>query len=436
MDWQSHYLSRLTSSDEAVKRIKSGDRVVVGHACGEPSALVDALVANAAEYRNVEIVHMVPMGTSPYCAPGMEEHFIHNSVFVGSPTRAAVNSGRADFTPVFFYKFPELLSTGLRPDVALVHVSPPDQHGYCSFGVSVDYTKTAAEVAGIVIAQVNPNMPRTLGDSMIHVTDLDAIVETDDPIIELGAPVPSEVEMRIGEHCASLINDGDTLQLGIGAIPDAVLRFLTGKRDLGIHSEMFSDGVVELIEAGVVTNARKQLHPGKCVVSFLMGTRKLYDYADNNPAVFMAGVEWVNHPMVIAQNDNVVSINSCVQVDLQGQIVSSSAGLKQISGIGGQADFVRGSAFSKGGRSILAIGSMAKGGISKIIPFINEGSAVSTLREDVNYVVTEYGVAELAGQTLRERARRLIAIAHPEVRGQLQDEYERRFGNLDKTIGR
>ncbi|MDR1806641.1 MAG: hypothetical protein LBR33_01770 [Propionibacteriaceae bacterium] len=431
MDWREHYKSHLTSAAEAVNLIKSGDRVCVHHACAEPTALIDAMVANAAAYRHVEIVHMVPMGTSPYCAPGMEEHFIHNCVFAGGSTRKALAEGRADYTPIFFHQFPDLLRTELVPDVALVHVCPPDEHGYCSMGVSIDYSKAGAESAKTVIAQVNPNMPRTLGDTFIHVSKFAAIVEVDSPIIELPAPKLSDVEMNIGEHCASLINDGDTLQLGIGAIPDAVLRFLTEKKDLGIHSEMFSDGVVELIEAGVVNNSKKTYHPGLCVVNFLMGTRKLYDYVHNNPAVYMAGVDYVNHPLVIAKNDNLVSINSCVQVDLQGQIVSSSAGLKQISGIGGQADFVRGAAYSKGGRSIMAFPSIAKGGISKIVPFIDEGSSVSTLREDADYIVTEYGIAAMHGASLRQRAQRLIAIAHPDVRAQLQEEYERRFATLD-----
>ncbi|MDR1768868.1 MAG: hypothetical protein LBR32_10695 [Propionibacteriaceae bacterium] len=436
MDWRTHYNSRLATPEEAVGHIKSGDRVIVGHACGEPGALLDAMAANAAAYRHVEIVHMVSMGTSPYCAEGMEEHFTHNSLFAGATTRKAVNEGRGDFTPAFFYKIPELLRTSLRPDVAMVQVSPPDEHGCCSLGVSVDYGKTAVQVATTVIAQVNRNMPRTLGESMVHATDLDVIVELDTPVIELPKAAPGEVEMRIGENCAGLIQDGDTLQLGIGAIPDAVLHFLGGKKDLGIHSEMFSDGVVELIEAGVVTNAKKKVHPGLCVASFLMGTRRLYDFVDDNPLVYLAGVEWVNHPLVISQNDNVVAINSCVQVDLQGQVVSSSAGLRQISGIGGQADFVRGASYSKGGRSIMAFPSLAKGGVSKIVAFADAGSAVSQTREDVDYVVTEHGVAALAGQTLRERARRLIAVAHPDVREGLQEEYERRFGSLDAILGR
>ena len=428
MDWHEYYKSHLTTAEEAVKLIKSGDRVILEHACGEPTVLVDAMVANAEAYHDVEIVHMLPMTGSPYCAPGMEEHFRYNPIFAGGSTRKAINEARADFTPVFFRDFPRMIRTVLVPDVALIHLSMPDEHGWCSYGVNVDYTKAGAESAKIVIAQVNPQMPRTLGDTMIHVSQLDAIVEVDLPVIYLPPPNLGEVEMGIGKNCASLIKDGDTLQLGIGAIPDAVLRFLTDKKDLGIHSEMFSDGVLELIEKGVITNEKKTYHPGQCVVTFLMGTQKLYDYADDNPGVYMAPVDYTNDPVIIAKNDNLVSINSCVEVDLQGQVVSSSAGLKQISGVGGQVDFVEGAALSKGGRSIMAISSMAKGGISRIVPYLGQGAAVTTTRDQVDYIVTEYGVAHLWGLSLRERAKALIAIAHPDVRDSLTAEYERRFG--------
>ncbi|MDR1237060.1 MAG: hypothetical protein LBK28_02345 [Propionibacteriaceae bacterium] len=429
MDWRAHYRDHLVTAEQAVAHIKSGDRVIVHHACAEPTVLIDAMVANADAYQNVEIVHMVPMGKAPYCAPGMESHFWHNSVFNGAPTRKAVSAGQGDFTPVFFYKFPELLRTTMGSDVALMHVSTPDEHGYCSLGVGVDYSLAGAQTAKTVIAQINPQMPRTLGDCFINITDLDAIIEVDSPVIELPPPNISEVEAAIGRNCAALIHDGDCLQLGIGAIPDAVLRELGGFKDLGIHSEMFSDGVVDLFEQGVVNNAKKTLHKGKFVATFLMGTRRLYDFVDNNPVVHMAGVDYVNDPRVIAQNDNLVSINSCVQVDLQGQVVSSSVGLRQISGIGGQADFVRGAAMSKGGRSIIAFASTAQGGkTSKIVPFIDAGSSVSTMREDVEYIITEYGVARLCGLTLRQRAEALIAIAHPDFRDELTAEHERRSG--------
>jgi len=428
MTWHDHYRAHVTTAEEAVKRIKSGDRVVIGHACAEPSALVDAMVANAAAYRDVEIAHLLPMGPSRYLDPGMEPHFHHHSMFLGGPSRRAYAEGRVDLTPVFFSRVPDLIRTKLVPDVALVHLSVPDEHGYCSLGLAIDYAKAAVESATTVVAQVNPRMPRVLGDSFVHVSQLDAIVEVDAPMIELGPPAIGQVETAIGRHCASLIKDGDTLQFGIGAIPDAVVRELAGFKDLGIHSEMFSDGVVDLIERGVVTNARKTVHPGQCVCTFLMGTRKLYDYVDNNPAVFGAPVDYVNNGAVIAANDNMVSINSCVQVDLQGQVVASSAGRRQISGIGGQADFVRGAALSKGGRSILAFPSTAKGGtVSRIVSCVDQGSVVSTGREDVQFLVTEHGVAEMTGASLKQRAERLIAIAHPAFRDQLSAESARQF---------
>ncbi len=428
MNWKELYCDKLTTADEAVRHIGSNSRVVIGHAVSEPTAVINAMVKNAEQYENVEIVHMVSMGQSPYCLPGMEKHFRHNSLFLGASTRQAAAEGRADVTPVFFSEIPQLFRTTLSVDVALIHVSEPDQHGYCSFGVAVDYTKPAAECAKTVIAQVNRNMPRTLGDSFIHVSNIDYLVESDDPIIELSPPKIGEVECAIGKNCASLIQDGDTLQLGIGAIPDAVLLFLKDKHDLGIHSEMFSDGVVELVEAGVITNKKKNFHPGKSVVTFLMGTRRLYDYVDNNPEVEMYPVDYVNDPCVIARNDNLISINSCVQVDLMGQVVSTSVGLKQISGVGGQVDFVRGANMSKGGKTIMAMPSTAaKGKVSKIVPLIDEGASVTTSRYDVNYVVTEYGIAQLKGKTLRERAQALITIAHPDFRPELIQAFEERF---------
>ena len=404
-DWRTLYQQKLTTAEEAVKHIKSGDRVVVTHATGEPILLTDAMVANAEQYENVEVVHMVAMGKAEYCLPENSKHFRHNSLFLGGSTRKAIEEGRGDFTPVFFSEIPELFRTNLHPNVVLLHLSTPDEHGYCSFGVSCDYTKPAAECADLLIAQINPKMPRTMGDSFIHVSKLDYIVEQETDLIELAPPHIGDVERAIGENIASLVKDGDCLQLGIGAIPDAVLLFLKDKKDLGIHSEMFSDGVVELVEAGVITNAKKNIHKGKSVATFLMGTRRLYDYVDNNPEVAMMPVDYVNDPRVICQNDNLVSINSCVQVDLMGQVVSTCVGLRQISGVGGQVDFVRGANMSRGGRTIMAMPSTAaKGTISKIVPLIDEGAAVTTSRYDVNYVVTEYGIAQLKGKTLRERA--------------------------------
>jgi 4-hydroxybutyrate CoA-transferase len=426
--WKEEYQKKLCAAGDAVKHIKSGDRVVIGHACGEPSAVVEAMVDNAARYRNVEIVHMVDMGKIRYCQPEYAENFRLNSICLGGHVRKAVEEGRGDFTPIFFKDVPDLLRTTLHPDVAIVQTSPPDEHGYCSLGVSVDYTKAGAESADTLIVQINKNMPRCFGDCFIHVSDMDYIVEADMPLIELQPPEISDVEKGIGENCASLINDGDTLQLGIGAIPDAVLLFLKGKKDLGIHSEMISDGVVALAQAGVITNRKKIINPGKFVIGFMMGTRKLYDFVDNNPAVCMMPIDYVNDPAVIAQNVNMVSINACVQVDMFGQVCSESIGLRQISGIGGQVDFVRGANLAKNGRSIIAMPSTAGGGkISKIVPLLDEGATVTTSRCDVSYVVTEYGIARLRGQTLKERARRLINIAHPGFRDSLKAEFEKRF---------
>ncbi|WP_186428889.1 acetyl-CoA hydrolase/transferase family protein [Clostridium sp. BSD9I1] len=429
MSWKEVYNSKLVSAKEAVSKIKSGDRLITGHAVGEPSILIDEMVANKESYENVEIVHMVAMGKAEYAQPGMEKYFKHNSIFIGGTTRDAVASGRGEFTPCFFSEVPKMFKQGYLPvDVALIQVSTPDEHGYCSFGVSNDYTKPAAESAKTIIAEVNDQMPRTMGDSFIHVSEIDYMVEVSHPVIELKPPKIRDVEKAIGENCAALIEDGSTLQLGIGAIPDAVLLFLKDKKDLGIHSEMISDGVVELVEAGVITNKQKTIHPGKIVVTFLMGTKRLYDFVNNNPMVEMYSVDYVNDPCVIMQNNKMVSINSCVQVDFMGQVASESVGLTQISGVGGQVDFVRGANMCKNGKSIMAMPSTAaKGKVSKIVPLLDEGAAVTTSRNDVDYVVTEYGIAQLKGKTLKDRARALINIAHPNFRPSLIEEFEKRF---------
>lgn len=428
-DWKVLYASKLMTADEAVRQIPDGSRVFFGHAANEPPVLVDALVRNYEQYKDVEIVHWVPMGKGEYCDPKMKGHLRHNAMFVGGPTRKAVQEGRADYTPFFFHQSTRFFSDGTFPiDVAMVSVTPPDKHGYVSLGVSVGGTKPACLNAKMVIAQVNDQMPRTMGESFLHVSQLTCCVEASTPLPELGGGTIGEVEEAIGRNVASLVEDGSTLQLGIGTIPDAVLKFLGDKKDLGIHSEMFSDGVVELAEAGNITNQKKTLHRGQSVATFLMGTRRLYDYVDNNPAVAMYPVQYVNDPYVIAQNDNLVSINSCVQIDLMGQVVSTSVGLRQISGVGGQIDFVRGANMSKGGRAIMAMPSTTgKGKVSKIVPFLDPGSAVTTTRNDVNYVITEYGIAQLRGKTLRQRAEALIEIAHPDFRDALREEYRRRF---------
>lgn len=427
MDWTAYYQQHQITADEAVAKIRSGNRIVIGHACGEPAHLVRAMVRRAAELENVEVVHMVAMGECAYVEPGMEKHFRHNAIFVGGKTRDAVNSGRGDFTPCFFFEVPRLFHTTIPLDVAMITVAPPDENGMVSLGVSVDYDFEAVKTAKLVIAQVNDQMPYTYG-SLIPVERINYFVEHSEPIIELQPPRVGDVERAIGENCATLIHDGDCLQLGIGAIPDAVLGFLKEKKDLGIHSEMFSDGVVDLVRAGVITNRRKTLNPGKLVANFLMGTKKLYDFVNHNHDVLVLPVDYVNHPAVIAKNDNLVSINSCVQVDLMGQVSAESIGAQQISGVGGQVDFIRGAALSKGGRAVIAMPSTAaKGTVSRIVPLLDEGAAVTTSRNDVDYVVTEYGIAHLKGRTLQERAKALIQIAHPDFRDSLHESYAKRF---------
>ncbi|HMM22555.1 MAG TPA: acetyl-CoA hydrolase/transferase C-terminal domain-containing protein [Selenomonadales bacterium] len=419
-DWRNAHRDKLVSAEQALKNVKSGNRVVIGHACGEPPTLVEALVARAPELRDVEIVHMVAMGPAKYAQPGMENSFRHNALFVGATTRKAVEEKRGDYTPCFFSEIPRLFKNKILPvDVVLMQVAPPDEQGYCSYGVSADYTMPAAECARLVIVQMNAQMPRTTG-ARIHLDAIHLIVEKDEPLIELKPPQIGDVECKIGENVASLIPDGATLQLGIGAIPDAVLLFLKEKKDLGIHSEMFSDGVVVLAEAGVITNRKKTLHPGKFMATFLMGTRKLYDFVDNNPDVELRSVDYINDPYVIGQHDNMISINSALQVDLMGQVNAEMIGSTQFSGIGGQVDFVRGASRSAGGKSIIAIPSTAaKGKISRIACEIDRGAAISTSRNDVHYVVTEYGTADLRGKSLRQRAEALIAIAHPDFRESL-----------------
>lgn len=428
MDWKKLYKERLTTATEAVTHIKSGDWVSIGHSVAEPTQLVDAMVANREAYRDVRISHMVPMGKCEYAQPGMEPYFRHIAQYVGGPTRQTIKNGYGDYIPSYFSRIPLQYDEVIDLDVAMVTVSPPDAHGWCSMGVSVDYSKRSVETAKLVIAQVNQHMPRTFGDSLVHVSEIDLFVEHDAPLIVLPPPVITDVEKEIGRHCASLINDGDCLQLGIGSIPDAVLLFLKDKKDLGIHSEMFSSSVVELYEAGVITNKKKNLHKGKMIATFLMGTQRLYDFVHDNPGVEMYPVTYVNDPSVASLNDNLVSINSCVEVDLLGQVCSEMVGETQISAVGGQVDFVRAAAMSRGGRSIIAMPSTAAGGkISKIVPYLAKGAGVTTSRYDVEYVITEYGIANLRFKTVRERARALIRIAHPKFRKELIEAFETRF---------
>lgn len=429
MNIQKLYDEKKVTAQEAVKKIKSNDTVVIAHACGEPANLINAMVANKDSYENVEIIHMVAMGKAEYCKPEMSKHFRHNAIFVGGTTKTAIQEGRGDYTPTFFSEVPRYFRERKEVDVVLAQASPMDEFGYMSLGISVDYTKAACETAKTVIVQVNENMPRTFGDSFIHISDVDCIVECNEPLYTLPRPNIGDIERRIGENCAKLIKDGDTLQLGIGAIPDAVLSFLTDKKDLGIHSEMFTDGVVELYKKGVVTNKKKKTHVGKMVVTFLMGTEDLYKFVDGNPAVEMHPVDYVNNPVVIMKEDNIVSINSCVQVDLMGQTASESIGGTQISGVGGQVDFVRGAAMAKNGRSIIALPSTVKGKISKIVTKLDDYAAVTTSRNDIDYIVTEYGIAPLKGKTLRQRSENLIRVAHPDFREELIKYHNEKFND-------
>lgn len=417
------------SADEALKCVKDNDRVVIGHACGEPQALTGALKQRIPQLSGVETYTMIGMGESAYCLPESRGHVQHKSLFVGGNERKAVAEGQAEYIPCYFSKIPALFEEEHIPvDVALVQVSLPDKHGYVSFGVAVDYTSTAAKKAKIKIAQVNKHMPRTHGACFMHISEFDYLVRKDIPLIELSAPELSDTDRKIGKNCASLIKNGATLQLGIGALPDAVLKSLTDKKDLGIHTEMFSDGVMELMKAGVINNKKKTLHHNQVVATFIMGSEELYEFIDDNPNIYMAPASYVNDPYIIAQNDNMVSINSCVQIDLTGQVCAESIGLRQISGVGGQVDFIRGCSLSRNGVPIIAMESAMKNGtVSKIVPFLNEGAAVTTNRNDVAIIVTEYGIADLRGKSLKERARLLIEIAHPNFRSQLRKEWERRF---------
>jgi len=436
MQWLERYKSKLRTASEAVGIIRSGQRVYVHPGCAMPETLVNAMCDRAGELEDVEVIHLLTVGKTGYSNPEMEGHFRHNALFVGANVRKAVNEGRADFTPVFLSEIPGLFQRGILPiDVALIHVSPPDEHGFCSFGVGVECTKPATEVAKTIIAQVNPHMPRTLGDCFIHVDKFTFAVEADVPLRELpqvsGSLTPYEagVYEQIGRNVADMIENGSTLQMGIGAIPDAVLRFLHTKKDLGIHTEMFADGVIGLVEEGVITNEKKTLHPGKIIASFVLGNQPLFDFIDNNPVIEFHPSHYTNDPFIIARNDRMVAINSAIEVDLTGQVCADSIGHYFYSGFGGQVDFMRGAARSKGGKPIIALPSTAKQGtLSRITPRLTEGAGVTTSRGDVHYVVTEFGVADLYGRTIRERVRALIDIAHPSFREELERfAHERKY---------
>lgn len=421
MSWHEAYRRKVRSPEEAARLVESGARVTLSGNAGVPRALLAALCARSAELRDVEVMSLLTLGEAPWARPEHAAAFRTNALFIGENLRDAVNEGRADYTPVFLSEIPRLFRERAPIDVALVQVSPPDEHGFCSFGVSVDVVKPAAFLARQVVAEVNQRCPRTLGDAFIHVSRLSAVVEVDQELPELPAPAIDDVARRIGQHVAALVEDGDTLQLGIGAMPDAVLAALGDKRDLGIHTEMFSDGVMRLVEAGVITGDRKPLHRGKVVTSFLMGSRALYRWVHDNPVVEMHPSDYTNDPVVIAQHDRIVSVNSAIQVDLTGQVVSDSIGRRFYSGIGGQVDFVRGAARAAHGRPVIALRATARSGASsRIVCELDPGAGVVTSRGDVHLVVTEHGVADLWGRSVRERARRLIAVADPAFRDALE----------------
>lgn len=423
MNWTEQYQQKLKSAAEALTSIRSGERVYIHPGCAVPVALVDALLERAPHLNNVEIVHMLTLGTAGYAQPDYQGRFRANALFIGSNVRGAVGEGRADYTPIFLHEIEPLFSEGQMPlDWVLMQVSPPDSHGYMSLGVGVDCTLTAARHARNVIVEVNHHMPRTLGDSFLHVSQATAIVEASHPLAELTAEPATAEQQRIARNVASLIPDGATLQMGIGGIPDAVLACLGGHRNLGIHTEMFSDGVIPLVESGVINGARKTLHPGKVIAGFVLGTRKLFDFIHDNPAFEFHPIVYTNDPCVIARNDRMVAINSALQVDLTGQVCADSLGTKPYSGFGGQVDYIRGAAHSRGGKPIIALPSTARNGtISRIAPVLDPGAGVVTTRADVHYVVTEHGIANLHGKTVRQRVEALISIADPRFADTLFD---------------
>lgn len=417
MNWKD----RIVSPAEAAKKIRSGNRVFLTGNCSSPLVFLQALVDRYEELERVEVLQLLGFGPGKFITPDLADHIRINSLFISPNVREAINQGLADFTPVFLSEIPLLWRSGrLALDVAVLHLSMPDEHGYCSFGVEIGVSKSAAETAGIVIAEINPKMPRTLGNSFIHVNQIDYFIEVDYDLPEVVGEPANAVQERIAGHIAELVPDAATLQMGIGGIPDAVLRNLKGHKNLGIHTELFSNGTMDMIEAGVITNARKSIHPGKVVAGFILGTRELFRYVHDNPIFELHPTEYVNDPFVIAQNDRMVSINSALEVDLTGQVCADSIGPKFYSGVGGQVDFVRGASRSKGGMTFIALPSTAKNDtISRIVTTLKPGAGVTTSRNDVHFVATEYGVADLYGRTINERVHALVNIAHPNFREEL-----------------
>ena len=427
MSWMESYRSKLMSAREALRCVQSGMRVYIHPGCAEPEVLAGALIERAPFVRDVEIVHLLTLGRADYVAPEMAGHFRHNAMFIGANVREAVNDGRADYTPVYLSEIEGLFESGQMPiDVALIQVSPPDDHGFCSFGVGVDTTLTAAKTAHMVVAQVNDQMPRTYGDSFIHISRLGAIVEVSRPLCELPREEITSLHRAIARNVAKLIEDGATLQLGIGGIPDAVLLELTDRKDLGVHTEMLSHNAIPLIDAGIINGARKTLHPRKIVLSFVLGTKELFDYVDDNPFFEFHPCSYTNNPFVIAQNDRMIAVNSTLQVDITGQVCSDSFGQYLYSGFGGQVDFIRGARHSKGGTPIIAMPATAKGyTLSRIVPLLTPGSGVVASLGSIHYIVTEFGIAYLHGKSIRERAEALIEIAHPRFREELYEHCRR-----------
>lgn len=436
MNWKELYKKKVVSPDEAMKEIKSGDRIWVSANAATPKTLLKALADRCQYLDNIKLYHVLLMGEDPLKEAELEGRVRHVSLFVGPGDREAVNEGRGDYVPIFLHEIPKFIRDYSDINVALIHTSPPDEHGFLSLGVEVIANKAAVDKAKIVIAQVNEKMPRIHGDTFIHVSRVHKIVEVSEDLYEIEPPKITSVEKAIGENVASVIEDGSTLQLGIGAIPDAVLESLRDKKDLGIHTEMVSDGIMKLIEEGVITGARKSIHRGKVIATFLLGTRKLYEFADDNPIFELHPVDYTNDPYIVAQNEKMVAINSAIEIDITGQVCADSIGTYIYSGFGGQLDFVRGASRSKGGKPIIAIPSTTKDGkISKIVPELKPGAGVVTTRADVHYVATEYGIVDLYGKSIRERAELLIKIAHPNFRDYLiQAASKRKLIELKKTV--
>lgn len=422
---------KMSNADEAVSIVSSGEAVFIHTAGATPQVLVKALAKRGDELRDVTIYEMHTEGAAPYIDEKFKDSFKVKALFVGPNVRPAVNDGRADFIPSFFSEVPHMFRSGVLPvDVALIQVSPPDKHGFCSLGISVETTKAAVDVATKIIAQINPRMPRTHGDGLLHISKFDAYIEHEEELPEIPKRTLSEEEIRIGKHIAGIIEDGATLQMGIGAIPDAVLSFLGNHKDLGVHTEMFSDGILPLVRSGVINNRLKTRHPGVIVSGFLLGSRELYDFVDDNPVVRMLDIQYVNDTAIIRKLPKMTSINSAIEIDITGQVCADSIGTRIYSGVGGQMDFIRGASLSPGGKPIIALPSITTRNESKIVPLLKSGAGVVTTRAHVHYVATEFGIADLYGKTLKERAKLMIEIAHPDHRENLEKAAFERFNGL------